>query len=624
MAKKEIKIKLSTQGTKKAQKEIRGVDRSIRTLATTMVGFVGFAVMTKGLNTMITAASDTEESLNKVREVFGLAAKSVEKFSSTAATSLGASTQEALAMTGEIGNLLVAFGFAEDKAAGFSNKMVQLAADLGSFNNVPTKEALNAIRAGLVGETEPMRRFGSDLRQVRLDAIALGMGLEFTKGAMDSQTKAIAAMEAIMQDTGKAQGDFKRTSDGLANSQKILKANFEDMQSVLGKKLMPIMSGAVSLLNSFITTFTESNFDRAIKRLIDLGAEVSFVEQLKVQNQINESLKDRTRLAKEINDFELMTGQITLDQIAQNKELNRLVGTEHITKLQESLALQLEAAKKTGDTAKAQETINELQRVSFGINEKNVAIANGIAIATGNQKRALEATENIIVRTIDQATNFLINLKEQEKIEQRILDLKSGRLNNQTSLNIATQQEFEIIKASFDFRIDAIQQELVLLEARKLIGNDFINQTQTQIVMSSSLARNAFEIANGFGQAVIHIRNLGEALTGVLKQLASRGLAGLIAGGIASFIPGGGFLETFRKISGFQSGGRPPVGEPVIVGERGPEKVVFDRPATVIPNAGGNTLNVHLHGVFHGSVDELAEEIANRSDQNFNRIKVNA
>ena len=211
---------------------------------------LGIVGAIRGFGKIVKAASDTEESLNKVREVFGAAAKSVENFSQTAAESLGASRQEALAMTSEIGNLLVAMKFSEDQAGDFSTKMVQLAADLGSFNNVPTVDALNAIRSALVGESEPIRRFGADVRQTRLDQIALGLGLEFTKGKMDAQTKAIAAMEAIMQDTIKAQGDFKRTSDGLANSSKIMEANFSDLASTLGTELIPIAKVAVKSLTA--------------------------------------------------------------------------------------------------------------------------------------------------------------------------------------------------------------------------------------------------------------------------------------------------------------------------------------------------------------------------------------
>jgi hypothetical protein len=236
--------KNSVASSKKMSAAFKGIGAGLGTLG---IAF-GVGIAAKGLQSLVKAGSDVEESLNKVREVFGSASGAVERFSQKAAESIGASRQEALAMTGEVGNLLVAFGFADDKAGKFSTQMVQLAADLGSFNNVPTVDALNAIRSALVGESEPIRRFGADVRQARLDQIALAEGLEFTKGKMDSQTKAIAAMKAIMLDTAKAQGDFARTSEGLANSSKIMEANLKDLAAALGTELIPVAKIAVKSL----------------------------------------------------------------------------------------------------------------------------------------------------------------------------------------------------------------------------------------------------------------------------------------------------------------------------------------------------------------------------------------
>lgn len=236
--------KQSVASSKRMSTAFQGIGGTLGALG---IG-LGVGIAVKGLKSVIQAASDTEESLTKVRQIFGEATGSVERFSEKAAESIGASRQEALAMTGEIGNLLVAFGFTEKKAGDFSTQMVQLAADLGSFNNVPTVEALNAIRSGLVGETEPMRRFGATISVARLEQIALAEGLEFTKGKMDAQTKALTVMKAIMIDTRKAQGDFARTSEGLANATKIMEANFKDLASELGTILIPVAGFAVKSL----------------------------------------------------------------------------------------------------------------------------------------------------------------------------------------------------------------------------------------------------------------------------------------------------------------------------------------------------------------------------------------
>ncbi|EKE72484.1 hypothetical protein, partial [Oceanibaculum indicum] len=64
-------------------------------------------------------------------------------------------------------------------------------------------------------------------------------------------------------------------------------------------------------------------------------------------------------------------------------------------------------------------------------------------------------------------------------------------------------------------------------------------------------------------------------------------------------------------------GGRPPVGRPSIVGERGPELFVPDRPGTIIPNdfgggmgGGGMVVNIDARGAAPGVEALIRREMA--------------
>lgn len=186
----------------------------------------------------IAAASDLDESLSKTRTVFGDASASVENFAADAAKNLGLSEQAALEATSTFGNLFTAMGINAGKAAGLSTEVVQLAADLASFNNIDVQEAITALRSGLVGETEPLRRLGVNLSAARIEAYALESGLVATKGQLDAATKAQAAWALITQDAATASGDFARTSDGLANTQRTLKAAVDDATASVGVGLV--------------------------------------------------------------------------------------------------------------------------------------------------------------------------------------------------------------------------------------------------------------------------------------------------------------------------------------------------------------------------------------------------
>lgn len=213
-------------------------------LAAAAGGAIAAVGVTQFFKSAVTGASDTAESLSKVGVVFGTSKRQVIDFASTAATSLGMSNQAALEATGTLGNLFVALKLPRSAAAGMSTSMVKLAGDLASFNNVKPEEALLALRSGLTGETEPLRKFGVNMNDATLRTQALRLGLiKTTKDALTPAAKAQAAYALIMDQTKTAQGDFARTSTGLANRQRILAAQWVDMKSNIGKQLLPAMVG---------------------------------------------------------------------------------------------------------------------------------------------------------------------------------------------------------------------------------------------------------------------------------------------------------------------------------------------------------------------------------------------
>ena len=187
----------------------------------------------------ISAASDFQESTSKVNVVFGQASKSIKDFAATAATSLGQSKQSVLDAAGAFGTFGKAAGLAGDDLATFTTDFVTLSTDLASFNNTSPEEAVLAIGAALRGESEPLRRYGVLLNDAVLKQEAMTLGIYDGKGALTAQQKVLAAQAAIYKQTNDAQGDFVRTSDGLANSQRTLGAVLKNVQIELGSKLLP-------------------------------------------------------------------------------------------------------------------------------------------------------------------------------------------------------------------------------------------------------------------------------------------------------------------------------------------------------------------------------------------------
>ena len=223
---------------------------SFKTVA--IAGTAAFGAIAASSFKLVSMASNLEESQSKVNVVFGASAGVVNEFAATSAQAFGITKQAALEATGTFGNLLQAFGTGKGQAAEMSTTLIGLAADLASFNNTGIEDAIQALRSGLSGETEPLKRFGVAINDVRLKEEARTLGLYDGKGALDINAKTQAAYALILKDTSLAQGDFERTSGGFANQMRILKASLSDAATELGTVLLPYFKTFVTFVNDNI------------------------------------------------------------------------------------------------------------------------------------------------------------------------------------------------------------------------------------------------------------------------------------------------------------------------------------------------------------------------------------
>lgn len=247
----------SEAATAATDKGARGLVRSVGGAATKMVG--AFAAVEIGERSIeffkgaIEGASDLSEAGNKLQVLFGPAAPAIQTWAAGAATSLGLSKIAAEDAAATFGVFAQSAGLAGTQSAQFSEKMVGLAGDLASFHNTSPEQAIEAIGAALRGESEPIRQYGILLDDATLRQRALKLGIvDTTKNSLTPQQRVLAAQAEILAQTGAAQGDFARTSSGLANQQRILSAQFTNAQAALGEKLLPVMLTGVSLLNSVV------------------------------------------------------------------------------------------------------------------------------------------------------------------------------------------------------------------------------------------------------------------------------------------------------------------------------------------------------------------------------------
>lgn len=266
-------LNLIIRGTDQLSPVLSGVTGKLDTLSTTVsekMGAIGQkmavtgGVMTAGLTLPLVAlgskvvglASDFEETNSKTGVIFEAMAGQVRAWAETSAQSMGMSKTAALEAVSTFGLMGQSAGLSAQAVVDFSQQQTQLAADLASFNNSTPEEALLALQAAYRGEGEPIRRFGVQLSDATIKLRAQALGLYEGTGLLSENAKMLAVQSLILEKTTKAQGDFARTSDGLANQQRILKAKLADTGAELGQKLLPLALKLVEKVSALVDWFS--------------------------------------------------------------------------------------------------------------------------------------------------------------------------------------------------------------------------------------------------------------------------------------------------------------------------------------------------------------------------------
>lgn len=209
------------------------------------IGAVGgaFAAVKVGgfFKNAIMGASDLNETLSKVGTVFGESQKQVSGFADKMAKDFGLPKQEILDAAASIGLVGKASGLSQSDAAKMSTELGKMAADASSFYNVPLPEALQAIQSGLVGEAEPMRRFGVLLSENAVKEKAYAMGVAARGAELTEAQKVQARSTLIMEGMTDASGDLERTQGSLSNRIREMKGRFENLTTGVASAAVPAL-----------------------------------------------------------------------------------------------------------------------------------------------------------------------------------------------------------------------------------------------------------------------------------------------------------------------------------------------------------------------------------------------
>ena len=356
-------------------------------------------------------------------------------------------------------------------------------------------------------------------------------------------------------------------------------------------------------------------------------------------------------------------GQDGVDSLQEFGETTRLMNSEFslaILKIQAFTAgianfvLRITGLQESLNAAAAQRTVADAAAIGNVaaqdlVSRRETIEAMGSRGGEANRKAALLAeleTEEKIFAIMQNTTveadmmtqkfNDLVKkIKEEEEETARILELRREGLNPEIAKTIAgLEKEAKTSKDSIQFEIEKLlekqrevgilneqdQTRLTTLEKQKDAIDNAVDSTRDQIEATHDLNRaaeetlDAFEklnttiqsdIKNGIKGLIKGTSTLGDMVSNIADRFLDLALNQALFGNAGGQTVTGGLF----KFLGFANGGRPPVGVPSVVGEKGPELFVPDRSGTIIPNRqlGGST-NIVVNVDASGSSVEGDEE----------------
>lgn len=259
----EANTKAYYEELKKVQQQTKSATSAVETQTQKIKSAFGAIAKTVGVAFSVAAilkfgascvqlGSDLAEVQNVVDVTFGSMSGTINQFARDALEQFGLSEISAKKYTSTMGAMLKSMGFVPQAAAEMSMEMAGLAGDMASFYNLDTDEAFNKIRAGISGETEPLKQLGINMSVANLEAYALSQGITKAYNSMTQQEQALLRYNYLLSATADAQGDFSDTSHTWANQVRVLSERFNSLKAVIGQGLIAVLTPVVRVLNELL------------------------------------------------------------------------------------------------------------------------------------------------------------------------------------------------------------------------------------------------------------------------------------------------------------------------------------------------------------------------------------
>lgn len=508
------------------------LQNSISKVSTAINYFLGLKLVGYIFNigkAVLSASSDMTELQNVTDQVFGNMADDVQKFAESSSDVMGRSIYALKSYASEMGSIFKGLGgFEDDSIKKMSQDLARLSVDIGSFKNISDEQAFNALRGGIVGETESLKRLGIVINDTTMAEYARAKGIKESWQNLDASTKALLRYEALMEKTKFMQGDAARTLNEYANQLKLAEANMKNLATILGDKLKPTANGVVQSFNSILSAINSwLNKKSAMNFAIDFSKEQTELKKLQYEyeylsKQSNKTSDDRERMKNIVDELKSKYP----DEL---KNINSL--TTSYTELSKALELVTKSLRDKTQASFEEYINNKLIKIQTDSQSQFEKI--------GSDKQRLKETffKTFKANMSDILTDDVINSINFDNAESKLYEIankikqKTGKtvshymlgeldsyINNLKSIKLEEDRLLKVTKEKADKIINNFSNEKqALTDLINIIGKSSDELTKHQVELSQNQKRQSeqqkIELAKTQGNLITTIYNQGNKTT---------------------------------------------------------------------------------------------------------------
>lgn len=215
--------------------------------------------------------NDYTENLNLFNVVLDGSISKATKFQNIMAESFGNNVTDQLKYQSLFEAMTESMGLTEEYAYLISENMTKMVYDISSLYNRSQDTVAEALRAGLVGQTKPVRSFGMDITQQSLQPILDELGIEKTVKQLTQVEKQILRYIALLRQSSMAHGDMANTIESPSNQLRVFKNQLVECQKWLSALFIDTFAKILPYANALIMVIKE--IARSIGAM--LGIEIS-------------------------------------------------------------------------------------------------------------------------------------------------------------------------------------------------------------------------------------------------------------------------------------------------------------------------------------------------------------